>query len=152
MALATAPRPPGGAPSTTIRNGRHGVRTGRENCDRAQRERRPGALGDLVVDLAAERGAVERAEPRLLAEDVLAVRHGQHVVLDLAHALCELGQGSGLGEHRGRDGTGGSGGDDLRCDLFDTDEVLQDADLEGAFGAAAGEDERGRADALVGRH
>ena len=55
----------------------------------------------------------------------------------------ELLERAGLGQHRGGDGTGRGGGDDVGDDPLDAHEVLQDADLEGSLGAAAGEDERG---------
>ena len=82
-------------------------------------------------------------EPPLLAEDVLGLRPGQHVVLDLVDARRELVERARLREHGGRDGAGRGRGDDLGRDLLDADEVLEDADLEGPLGPAAGEDERG---------
>ena len=111
-------------------------------ADGAERERGAGALDDLAVDLASERGPLESAQPGLLPEDVLGLRPGQHVPFDLVDPLRELGQRAGLRQHGGRDGAGGGGGDDVRCDPLHADEVLQHADLERPLGASAGEDER----------
>ena len=96
------------------------------------------------MDLASERGAVERTQPGLFAEDVLGVRPRQHVIADLIDACSELVQRPCLCEHRRRNRASRGRGDDLRGDLFDADEVLQHADLERPLGAATGEDERGR--------
>ena len=124
----------------------------REHRGRREGKRRAGALGDLLVDLAAESGAVERCEPGLLAEDVAGVRPGEHVGLNLVHPLRELGERAGLRQHGGGDGTGGGRGDDVGHDPLDADQVLQDPDLERALGASSGEDERGAAGAAIRGH
>ena len=73
VALAPAPGPAGLAPSLAVRRRRRGTTlvARRATVGGVEREGRAGALGDLLLDLAAERRAVERAEPGLLAEDVL---------------------------------------------------------------------------------
>ena len=117
-----------------------------------QGEGRAGALGDLLVDLAAQRSAVERAQPGLLAEDVLGLGPGQHVTLDLVDPVNELGEGASLGQHGGGDGAGGGRGDDVGGDPLHADQVLEHPDLEGALGAAAGQDEGRGPGAGIGGH
>ncbi|HKH88497.1 MAG TPA: hypothetical protein VKA05_06720, partial [Acidimicrobiales bacterium] len=146
VALAAAPGPTRPAPLPPVGRSRrgHDLAAGEHGGGR-EGKRRAGALGDLLVDLAAERGAVESGEPRLLAEDVPGVGPGQHVGLDLVDPLRELRERAGLRQHGGGDGAGGGRGDDVGHDPLDADQVLQHADLEGPLGASSGEDERGGA-------
>ena len=140
---------PGAGPCGPVSQARHDLVAGQHGRG-GQGEGRAGALGDLLVDLAAQRRAVERAQPGLLAEDVLGVGPGQHVALDLVDPVRELGERARLGQHGGGDGAGRGGGDDVGRDPLDADEVLQHPDLEGALGAAAGQDERGGPGAGIG--
>ena len=143
MALAPAARPAGLAPPLATGVARRHHLVARQHGGRREGERGAGALGDLLVDLAAERRPVERAEPGLLPEHVLGLGPGQHVALDLVHPVLELGQGAGLGQDGGGDGTGRRGRDDVGGDPLHADEVLEHPDLEGSLGPAAGQHERG---------
>ncbi len=145
VTLPLPPGPPGLAPAFAAGVARrHDLVAGKHGRG-GQGERRPGALGDLLVDLAAQRGPVERAEPGLLAEHVVGLRPGQHITLDLVHTVEELGERAGLRQDGGSDGAGRRGRDDVGGDPLDADQVLQHADLEGALGAAAGQHEGRRA-------
>ena len=115
----------------------NGVETG------ARRQRWAGALGQGLHDLGTERRAPQRAQPRLLPEDVPGAGHGQDVVFHLLHPVGELGEGAGLRQHDGTDGAGRGGRDDVRDDAFGADQVLQRTDLERALGPASGQHERG---------
>ena len=153
VALAPAAGPPRLASLPTVGFARRGHDVAaHEHRGRREGKRRSGALGDLLVDLAAQSGAVERGEPGLLAEDMAGVRPGEYVGLNLVDPLRELGERAGLRQHGGGDGTGGGRGDDVGHDPLDADQVLQDADLEGALGASSGEDERGAAGAGIRGH
>ncbi len=141
MALAPAPGAPGLPPPLAVRGaGRHHL-VARQDGGGREGEGGAGALGDLLVDLAAQCGAVERPEPVLLAEHVLGLGPGQHVALDLVDPVRELRERAGLGQDRGGDGPGGGGGDDVGGDPLHAHQVLEDTDLEGSLGAAAGQDE-----------
>ena len=143
MALALAPGLAGLTPAlATCVTGRHDLVPGQDGRG-SQWEGRPCAFGDLLVDLTAERGAVQCAEPGLLAEHVLGLGPGQDVALNFADPVLEFGEGAGLGQDGGGNRTGRGGGDDVGGDPFDADEILEHAHLEGAFGATTGEDERG---------
>ena len=73
------------------------------------------------------------------------LRDGEDVVLDLVDPGREFVERARLGQHGGGDGARRGGRDDLGRDPLDADEVLEDAHLEGTLGAAARQDERGRA-------
>ena len=139
--LPLPPGPTGLAPSFAAGVARRHDLVAGEHGRGGQREGWPGALGDLLVDLAAQRRPVEGAEPGLLTEHVVGLRPGQHVTLDLVHTVEELGEGTGLRQDGGGNGTGRRGRDDLGGDPLDADQVLEHADLEGALGAAAGQHE-----------
>ena len=152
VALATPAGASGLASGAPVRGGGwHGLLTGGDDAGR-EGEGRAGALREFVLDLSAEAGAVEGAEPRLLPEDALGGGHGHDVVLDFADALHELGMRTCLGQHRGRDGARRRGRHDVGGDPLHLDQVLQGTHLEGALRAAAGQDERGGARGGGGRH
>ena len=152
VALAPATGPAGLTPPLAAGVARWHDLVARQHRGGCEGKGRAGALGDLLVDFAAERRAVECAEPGLLAEHVVGLGPRQHVALDLVHPVLELGQGARLGQDGGGDGAGRGGGDDVRDDPLHADQVLEHPDLEGSLGPTSGQHERGGSRAGSRRH
>ena len=120
VALAAAPGPAGRAPRLAVRRGGGHQPVAGQRHGRAEREGRPGPLGDLLLDLAAQPGPLQGVQPLLLAEHALGAGHGEDVALDLVDPPGELVERAGLGQHGGGDGAGRGGGHDLGDDALDT--------------------------------
>ena len=103
VALAAAPGParPGAAPGgRTVAGGTTSLPASTVAGVRGNGGRVPSVISWWIS--RPERGAVERGQPRLLAEDVLGLGPGQHVALDLVDPLRELRRACGPGPARWR--------------------------------------------------